>query len=937
MTRNKRVSERDLRARVKLLGRLLGEVLREQEGETVYQAVEALRTGFISQRRQPNARRQRRLMGLIEELDRDALSRVIRAFSAYFHLANLAEEEYQHRLRRLQVHSSEPLWFGSFDHALRELHSQNISADGVQSLLNQLSYQPVFTAHPTEAKRRTILEALRRIFLVCEELDSPALGEVEREEIISRLKAHIQIFWKTDEVRVSKPTVEAEIKNGLYYFRESIFQALPVIYRNLERALRLVYADAPIRVPTIIQFGSWIGGDRDGNPFVTPDVTRQALRMQHREILQEYLRQIEKLQHILTHSSLLAPPSDELLANLDSERLLARRAYRHEPTEFSHEPYRRKLGLMAYRLRLNLRLVEQHLAGYMADDSGFAYRSAQELLDDIQLIRRSLRSHGDANLAAGSIKDLQRLVETFGFHLLRLDVRQESTRHSEAVAEILQHSGLATDYLEQPEQARLALLSQQLAQTTLPRITVSALSAPTRETLEVLYTMAEMREEISPDAFGSYVISMTHSASHVLEVLFLASLTGLVGYDQQGQRYCNLLVAPLFETIEDLQHIESVLNALFANMVYRDMLKVSGNLQEVMLGYSDSCKDGGILASSWSLYKAQQIVVGLAARHGVQCRLFHGRGGTVGRGGGPTHESILAQPPGTVHGEIKFTEQGEVLSFRYHHPETAVYEVTMGVTGLLKASLGLLREPRQDAPAQRAVMEQLVATGEAEYRALTDHDPGLMPYFYEATPVREIGLLNIGSRPSHRKKTDLSKASVRAIPWIFGWAQARQPMPAWYGLGSALQQYLQAHPEQIEVLRAMYADWPYFRALVSNCEMSLAKAEMHIAREYAELCSDSAVRERIFGAVQQEYSRTCESLLQVLNSDQLLHDNPQLAFTLARRNPYLDPINHIQIVLLRRLRQDQAERATDAETPSPWLDPLLRTINAIANGIRNTG
>lgn len=940
MARLKPLSDRVLRARVKLLGRLLGEVLKQHAGESVFEAVEYLRKGFINQRRHPSPRRHAQLMHFIEQLDSATLTHVIRAFSTYFHLVNLAEEEFQHRQRRRQVSSGEPLWLGSFDDSLRELRRQGVNAAELQQQLERLEYLPVFTAHPTEAKRRTIMEALRRIFLTCEALDDSRLSPVQQEEVIERLRAQIQIFWKTDEVRVRRPTVAAEVKNGLYYFRESIFAAVPLVYRNFERAVRQVYADqggnAAIKVPSFIHFGSWIGGDRDGNPMVTVDVTRQALRMQQREVLHAYLQRIQSLGHILTHSSLLAQPTAEFNANMQAERLIAHRAYRHEPTEFSKEPYRRKLGVMAHRLGCNLRMVEQRLAGYIgAAEPTDAYQSAQELLHDLGLIRTSLRAHGDANLAAGSIKDLVRLVETFGFHLAKLDLRQESSQHSATVAEILAQSGIEPDYLALAEDQRLQILAEQLDSADLPILDETALTEASLETLNVFYLMADMRREISPEAFGSYVISMTHSASHIMEVLVLAKLVGLLGRDASGQVFCQIQVAPLFETIDDLQRSESILSRLLDNASYRILLTAAGNLQEIMLGYSDSCKDGGILASSWQLYKAQKAIVALCAAHAIECRLFHGRGGTVGRGGGPTHAAILAQPPGTVQGRIKFTEQGEVLSFKYQHPETAVYEITMGATGLLKA---MRSQAEQDQAAAMALMDTLTQHGEQAYRQLTDDDPGLLQYFYQATPVNEFGLLNIGSRPSHRNQGDLSKASVRAIPWIFGWGQARHNLPAWYGLGQALATWVGQDRSRLAQLQALYQSWPYFRALLSNCQMSLAKAQMPIASDYAALCQDADTRERVFAAINAEYQRTCTQVLNVVKSKTLMPENTALALSLERRNPYIDPINHIQITLLQRLRAAQAESDARLDTSkNPWLTPLLRTINAIANGIRNTG
>lgn len=936
--------DRELRERVRLLGNLLGQVLQRQEGGAVFDAVETLRKGFIALRRREDPSRRARLQKLVEGLDPQTLTHVIRAFNSYYFLANLAEEQHNHRVRRQQVAAGKGLWWGSFEDTFRRLRERGLGLDEVADLLTRIRYTPVFTAHPTEAKRQTILEALRRIFVECEHLDQEALSELQREEVVTRLRALIQILWKTDEVRVHRPSVEEEVNHGLYFFRESIFEAIPTLYRNLERGIRRAYGDeatvAHLQIPTLLRFGSWIGGDRDGNPNVTAEVTRRALRLQSREVLREYIRRVEHLAHILTHSSLLVQPSEQFLASLERDRLVAREAFRDDPRRFSHEPYRRKLWIVRYRLRGNLALVEQRLAGYLEGSPGHSYPSEAPFLEDLELIRESLRSHDDGLIAAGSLKDLIRLAQTFGFYLTSLDVRQESGVHEEAVAELLERAGVETNYRELGEDERVALLSRQIRSATTFPLSSLELSEPTRETVELLFVIAEMRSEISPQAFGSYVISMARAASDVLEVMFLASLADLAGFDADGSAHCSIRVAPLFETITDLSHVESALETLLAEPDYRALLRASGDLQEIMLGYSDSCKDGGILSSSWALYQAQRTIIDITTRHGLQARLFHGRGGTVGRGGGPTHESILAQPPGTVQGQIKFTEQGEVLSFRYSNPETAGYELTMGITGLLKASVPA--QPTGGNPVEpryAEVMAQLADSGEGAYRALTDDTPGLMDYFYEATPVTEIGLLNIGSRPSHRKATDRSKYSVRAIPWVFGWAQSRQTIPGWYGIGSALADYRGSDPQRLSLLQRMYREWPFFRALLDNAEMSLAKSEMGIAAQYAALCQAPDTQREIYASIREEYQRTAVQVLNLMDAKEFLSDNPELALSLARRNPYLDPINQIQVSLLRRAREDASSNGADAadRSANPYLDPLLRSINAIAAGLRNTG
>ncbi|MGE5505032.1 MAG: phosphoenolpyruvate carboxylase [Actinomycetota bacterium] len=925
-----------LRARVKLFGTMLGTVLHEQEGPEVLDAVEDLRKGFIELRQGADPARRRQLMELIGGLDAGTLAKVVRAFSTYFLLANIAEEDWAHYQRRARVDKGE-LWVGSFGHTLDQLRAEGVDAAALQNLLDHLRFQPVFTAHPTEAKRRAVLEAQRRLSALAMRLDSPCLGESERKRLEQQVFNQIQILWKTDEVRVVKPTVVDEIKNGLFYFRETLFDAVPTLYRNLRRALDNSYGDvggaAAFRVPAFVRFGSWIGGDRDGNPFVTFETTRLAVRLQSRQILKEYRARMEDLALQLTHSASLVKPSPEFEARLAADVAeVAIDAFGDDPGHRLHEPYRRKLHIMHWRIGRQLARLDALLAGEPDPGLRGGYDSDERFLADLESMAQSLASHGDGNIADAELADLIVLAKTFGFFLAELDVRQESTRHTRAVAELFAKAPNLPDYDELSESQRCGVLCDLLSHGGTPLLYAKELSPETAETLAVMRTMAEMRGEIGPKVFGAYVISMAHHASHVLEVLFLASFAGLCGRSDDGGWFCDIRVAPLFETIEDLQRIRDVLEHLLDQPVYRQLLAASGNVQEVMLGYSDSCKDGGILASSWSLYQAQKLIARAADARGIACRMFHGRGGTVGRGGGPTHDAILAQPPGTVNGEIKFTEQGEVLSAKYSNPETAVYELTMGVTGLLKAARCLTVACTPDRPEHMAVMDQLAARGEEAYRALTDRTEHFIDYFYEATPVDEIALLNIGSRPSHRKKADRSKYSVRAIPWVFAWAQARQTLPAWYGLGAALKDWAAKDPDKVALLRQMYREWPFFRALLGNSQMSLSKSELSIGREYAALCEDPKVADDIFGRIAEEYHATVDSILEVAELAELLADIPSLARSLERRNPYLDPLNHIQVAALKRYRgaADEADRTV-------WLTPLLRSINALATGMRNTG
>jgi phosphoenolpyruvate carboxylase len=920
--------------RVRLLVLLLSRVLKRQLDGATYQALKALRLGFIALREKDDAEARAGLMERIDDLAPESLSQIIRAYNIYFSLVNIAEEAYNLAERRKAGGAGSHMWDGSFHDTLLTLREHGVTAADLGPLLLRLRFMPVITAHPSEARRRTIKGALRNIFVSLEALDDPRLKGIFRSEALTQLTNQIQILWKTDEVRTYRLQVRDEIRAGLSYFPLSLFQAVVGVYRNFLHALRDTYGDRvaeEIGVPGFLRLGSWIGGDRDGHPFVTSEVTALAWRMQAQTACMEYMRRLERLSDQLSFSTRLCQPSRAFNESLEADMARLGDGTGASPQRFVQEPYRRKLAIMRQRLARNLELHQWAIDGREVGFEAPGYASVQAFLEDLMLIGESLASHGDKEVADGELQDLILLVRTFGFHLLQLDVRQESGRHGDAVAEIFSLS-LGSDYRGLDEEARLELLSEAITNPNALQFDFSRLSEYTRETLSVLQLIAHMRRCLGAECFGSYVISMTHSASHVMEVMCLATLAGLAGR-MAGNWFCHIGVSPLFETIDDLNHAESVLARLYRLPVYRNLLDAYRQGQEVMLGYSDSCKDGGILASSWGLYEAQKRIVALSEREGIPCRLFHGRGGTVGRGGGPTHEAILAQPPGTVRGEIKFTEQGEVLFYKYNNMETATYELTMGVTGLLKASMHLIRATPDERLDYQGVMDEIARIGENHYRQLTERTDGFLDYFYEATPVQEIGWLNIGSRPSHRKPGDRSISSVRAISWVFAWGQSRQALPAWYGIGAALESWRRNDPSRLAKLQRMYREWPFFRTLLSNAQMALAKTDAGIAGEYADLCTDPSTRERVFMLVCEEFRRSREQILNVADSKSLLEENPALAFSLASRNPYLDPLNSIQVVLLRRLRAIPPEEQPD----SPWMEPLLRSINAIAAGMRNTG
>jgi len=910
----------------KILPDLLGEVIIEQEGREVFDAVELLRQGFISQRLEPDTLTQQKLLSAIDGLNVEALDRVIHAFSTFFHLANISEEHANQKARASLEEAGET-WSNSFIDTVEGFKRDGKSLDEVIELVSDLNYYPTFTAHPTEAKRPIVLEALQRIHKEYQGLVRGGIGDAEQSEFRHRLKAMIQIFWKTEAVRPSKPTVYDEIENSLYYFRESIFTCLPEIYRDLENAIKHSYPEArgqAIKLPNIVRFGTWVGGDRDGNPFVTPEITRNALRMQQIEVLHEYARRVDNLSKILTHSIDQVTLSDEFKASMERDQI---RLSKYLGEKHHKEPYRRKLSLVKLRLEHTIAIAEAHLGDGHPSFDPLAFENEAEFKYELITVRDSLIHHNESNLTRGGLQDLLRLLDSCGFYLSKMDIRQESTLHSQAIHEIGLTIEQPIDYYSMNEAERQAWLTERILDTETLNYDRRQITIQSADIISVFELMSEMRNEVSAECFGSYIISMTHQASHLLEVALLAKMSGLITSNTDGNITSEIHIAPLFETVVDLEHAEPTLESLFTNRVYRQLLTYTNDTQEVMLGYSDSCKDGGILASSWNLYKAQQNIVSVTDKHGIRCLLFHGRGGTIGRGGGPTHESILSQPKGTVKGGIKFTEQGEVLSFKYNFKETARYELTVGITGLMKASDP--NNDRQDRAEHIEMMDQLVTSGEAAFRKLTDDNLATMQYFYETTPSNEIGLLNIGSRPSHRKKADYSKKSIRAIGWVFGWSQSRQNIPGWYGLGTALKKAIE--DGGLETLQDMQRNWRYFQNLLSNSQMVILKTDQKVAKEYSKLCSDQDIAEHTFSRLNGEYRLSIESIREITGERLMMADFPEIGQSVRWRNAYLDPLNHIQVKILARLDQEEDRMQ------SKWLKPALDSINGIATGLRNTG
>ena len=917
-----------LRNRVRLLGSFLGEAISRQSGKDTVDTIEILRSGFIQERRQHNAKNKQQLIELIASLDNQTLKNVIRAFSIYFFLANLTEENYLREQRRIQRAESNQSWEGSFRRTLLECRERNIEPAQIKELIDQLKFMPVFTAHPTEARRRTTMNILQTLYQHSDALNDLPEESQAYEQAKQKTAETIDLLWSSDEVRTRKPLVYDEINNGLHYFDVSLFTAIPKVYRNIKNAIIDIYpelCDYPL--PAFVSFGSWIGGDRDGNPFVTHETTEMAVLMHANTVLRHYQVLLKKLRRELVHSDTIVAIAADVYARIADYNELDKEVFSYNIDDYNNEPYRRLLSIIIAKIKATTIHIQSQGADPEAEKR--AYASPQDFLEDLRLIRESVKTHDKAH-ADGALLDLIRLVKTCGFHLAALDIRQDSGYHGEVIADIFASSSNLPDYQQLSETERQQWLTRLLSNPGAPLIYSDNLTDQTREQLALMQSVAKLRKLVGEDTFGSYVISMTNNASQLLEVLLLMRFAGLSGITDEGHMFAALPVAPLFETIDDLKNIDKIMPTILDNPLYRQLLEHSGNLQEIMLGYSDSSKDGGIITSAWQLYSAQQTITSIANQYGITTRLFHGRGGSVSRGGGSTHKAIAAQPAGTLMGQIKFTEQGEVLYAKYANPDTAVFELTMGITGALKASSSrFIKQPCQ-LEDYEALFARLADAGEAQYRELTDNTEGFYKFYSQATPVQEISLLNIGSRPAHRKKGLPSKSTIRAIPWVFGWSLARFTLPAWYGVGSALNSVKQDET----LMQEMNENWPFFTVFMSNIEMAFTKCEIDIAQAYSQLCEDEPLREQVMQKVIDEHELTSTGLNSLLNQQSLLSNQQELAASLKWRNAYLDPINYIQIELLKRMREQDT---SDNDNRLAVEDPLIRSINALAAGLRNTG
>jgi phosphoenolpyruvate carboxylase len=919
-----------LKRDVRSLGRLLGEVLKEQAGESVFRTEEELRRLTSSRReaeRAGDAGAQESLMreaeSLVGGVSLAEAYQLTKAFAIYFELTNLAETNHRKRRRRAaEVNNAEPQ-AGTFRGTLRRVRDAGVEFEGALELLRRVEVVPVFTAHPTQVARRTVLFKRGRIAAELESLDWLPLSDRRAREAASRIAAEVTALWQTDEVRRRPPTVRDEIKMGLDYYHACLLRALPGVYEEMADAFRETYGRevGASELPRVVRFGSWIGGDRDGNPFVTPACTRDALGMARSLVLDFYVTAAEELHERLSASTKQARASDALTAALGEYERTLPRAQDAKGPRSAEEVYRRFLAFVLRRLRATRGARDKDGQQDRAD--GESYADAEEFAEDLRLVRASLVEGRGARVARQLLDPLLRQVDTFGFHLHTLDVRQHARVHALAVEELARGASIVDEGVAVGNGTGEGGEGNREGEG---RVQPAAPSSETAAALEGLRAVAELKREFPPESIRSHVISGARGASDVLRLVWLAEACGVRVAADDSKGDPGLMPVPLFESIEDLRNCAGVCRALWRSSEYAPYLDSWGRRQEVMLGYSDSNKDGGMLTSTWEIFKAHRALHEVANECGVSLQLFHGRGGTVGRGGGPTHHSIVAQPAGAFQGSLKITEQGEVMDWKYAEPVLAERNLEL----MVAASLEALARPGgvERGEGWEEAVEWMSRAAFEFYRRRIADDPEVLAYFEEATPVLEFDLAKIGSRPARRSERR-GLEDLRAIPWVFGWMQSRHVLPGWFGVGHAVEKFAAEREGGERLLGEMMEGFPLFSNLIGDVEIGMAKADLSIARRYASLVEDESLRERVYSMIEEEFERTRRAVLRVSRQTQLLERNPVLARSIELRNPYVDPMSLVQIELLRRKRAGDDSEELDYA--------LAATINGISSGLRNTG
>ena len=908
-----------MREDIRLLGAILGETVREQNGEDVFDLVERARVESFRVRRSEIDRAE--LASMFDGIDIRQAIPVIRAFTHFALLANVAEDIHRERRRAIHVAGGEPPQDSSLAATYVKLDSAELDSATVADALDGALVSPVITAHPTETRRRTIFDTQHRITELMRLRMHGHTHTDDGRDIELELRRHILTLWQTALIRLSRLKIQDEIETGLRYYAAAFFEVVPKVNAEVRNALRTRWPDAELLSQPILRPGSWIGGDRDGNPNVTADVVRLATGGAAYTALEHYFTEITALEEELSMSARLVKVSDELAALADQC---------HEPAR-ADEPYRRALRVIHARLTTTATEILDRQPEHELDLGLDRYQSPAELLADLDVVDTSLRGNGSAVLADDRLARLREAVHVFGFHLSGLDMRQNSEVHEEVVAELLAWAGVHPDYRSLPEPDRVEVLAAEVA-TRRPLIGEGAqLSELARKELDIVAAGARAVNVFGPAAVPNYIISMCQSVSDMLEAAVLLKEVGLLdvsGGVSGSDIYAPVGIVPLFETIDDLQRGSSILEQALDLPVYRAIVSARGDSQEVMLGYSDSNKDGGYLAANWALYRAELDLVESARKTGMRLRLFHGRGGTVGRGGGPSYDAIRAQPPGAVNGSLRITEQGEVIAAKYAEPQTAHRNLETLLAATLEATLLDIEGLGDAAGPAYEVLDEIAARAQRAYAELVHETPGFVEYFKASTPVSEIGALNIGSRPTSRKPTT-SISDLRAIPWVLAWSQSRVMLPGWYGTGTAFEGWINEGDGRLEVLRDLYRRWPFFRTVLSNMAQVLAKSDMGLAAHYSELVPDEQLRRRVFDKIVAEHTRTIRMHKLITGQDDLLADNPALARSVFNRFPYLEPLNHLQVELLRRYRSGDDDELVQRG--------ILLTMSGLATALRNSG
>jgi phosphoenolpyruvate carboxylase len=903
-----------LREDIRLLGRILGDTVRDQEGADVFDLVERIRQTSIRFHRDEDKLARRELETILDSMSISETVRIVRAFSYFSHLANIAEDQNNIRQMRGRGVGGTPRP-SMLAQTLSHARTAGFSPADLRRFFEDAEVSPVLTAHPTEVRRKSTIDREMEIAALMDRRERVQLTPEEIEASDEQLRRAVLTLWQTNLLRRTKLTVLDEVANGLSFYDYTFLHEVPRLHCALEDRLNREDSGDSGDLASFLKMGSWIGGDRDGNPFVTADVMRGTLRLQSSRVLSFYLEELHVLGSELSLAAHLADVSEEL-------RGLAERSPDPSPHR-SGEPYRLAVSGIYARLTATARRLQVEITRPPVGKAD-PYESVKEFKADLDVLDRSLIANNSGVIARGRLRLLRRAVDCFGFHLARLDMRQNSAVHERTVAELLDAATPGMSYLALGEEARVALLASELRNARPLTSSFVKYSEETLGELAVFHAAAEAHVRFGADVIPQCIISMCKGMSDMLEVALLLKEVGLV--NPSGRSAVNIV--PLFETIEDLQASSGIMDRMLSLHDYRKLVDSRGSIQEVMLGYSDSNKDGGFVTSGWELYKAEIGLVEVFERHGVRMRLFHGRGGSVGRGGGPSYDAIIAQPGGAVNGQIRITEQGEIISSKYSNAEVGRNNLEILAAATLEASL---LHPRQSAPRQEylTAMDQLSALAFKAYRGLVYETDGFADYFWGSTVITEISTLNIGSRPASRKKTREIE-DLRAIPWVFSWAQCRLMLPGWYGFGSAVETWISEHPEQgMPFLQELYREWPFFRMLLSNMDMVLAKSSIAIASRYAELVPDEALREKIFGRIKREWNLSIETLLDIMGQERLLQGNPLLDRSIRNRFPYLDPLNHVQVELLKEHRAQNPDEQV--------LRGIQLTINGISAGLRNSG